>query len=152
MSYSTFIVIESYIWRRNQLNLELTQYQTQRSLANYTQKDYTQLQNTEENSVRDKYKAIWQTESKAFSEANDGKDYKTVYVDYTELPDYQEEIDIITAKYDEYLGELTAWQTALDAQITTASTELQEVNAYLQSFKSMQSSNIQDEFDFGLNG
>ena len=151
MSATLKETIESYIWRRNELNYQLTNYQTQKSLASYAQKDYVDLQNTEKRSLRDKYKDIWDSEALAYSNET-GKDYKSVYVDYTELPEYEEEIDILTAKYEEYLSELTAWQTELENQIASASTELQEVNAYIDSFKSMQSSTIQEEYDFGLNG
>ena len=151
MSATLKETIESYIWRRNELNYQLTNYQTQKSLASYAQKDYVDLQNTEKRSLRDKYKDIWDSEALAYSNET-GKDYKSVYVDYTELPEYEEEIDISTAIYEEYLSELTAWQTELENQIASASTELQEVNAYIDSFKSMQSSTIQEEYDFGLNG
>ena len=74
------------------------------------------------------------------------------YTDYTEMPDFEAEIDKLTAKYQDQFDELTAWETAIDAQITTASAELEEVNAYMESIKSMLSSNIQEDFNYGLNG
>ena len=51
----------------------------------------------------------------------------------------------------EKLDELSAWENNLDAQVTTADTELKECEAYLDSYKQMQSSNIQEDFNFGLN-
>ena len=72
------------------------------------------------------------------------------YTDYTEIPEFEEEIDKITAKYQEQFDELTAWETMIDAQITTASAELEEVNAYMESLQSMLSSNIQEDFDYSL--
>ena len=63
-----------------------------------------------------------------------------------------EEIDKITAKFEQQLEELNAWETVIDAQITTNSAELEEINAYLESYRSMLSSNVQEDFDFGLNG
>ena len=74
------------------------------------------------------------------------------YLDYTEIPDFEEEIDRITAEFQDQLDELTAWETVIDEQITTNSAELEEVNAYLESYKSMLSTNIQEDFNFGLNG
>ena len=53
--------------------------------------------------------------------------------------------------YQDQFDELTAWETAIDAQITTDSAELQEVNAYMESMKTMLSSNIQEDFNYGLN-
>ena len=50
------------------------------------------------------------------------------------------------------MDELTAWETQVDAQITTDSAELEEVNAYMESLKSMLSSNIQEDFNYSLNG
>ena len=72
------------------------------------------------------------------------------YLDYTEIPDFEEEIDRITAKFQDQLDELTAWETAIDAQITTNSAELEEVEAYMSSYKEMLSSNIQEDYNFGL--
>ena len=73
------------------------------------------------------------------------------YLDYTEIPDFEDEIDKLTAQYQDQFNELTAWETAIDSQITTDSAELEEVNAYMESMKSMLSSNIQEDFNYGLN-
>lgn len=134
--------IQASILRRNQLNLELTELQNQKSLAIYSQADLQSLLSAEKHSVRDYFKALFEGDE-ALQEQ---------YLDYTEIPDFEEEIDRITAKFQDQLDELTAWETAIDAQITTNSAELEEVNAYLESYKSMLSSNIQEDFNFGLNG
>lgn len=134
-------VIQASILRRNQLNLEITQLQSQKSLATASQSDLTSLQTHEKASIRDYFKNLYEND-----EALQEK-----YTDYTEIPDFEEEIDKITAKFQDQLDELTAWETQLDAQITTNSAELEEVNAYLESYKQMLSSNIQEDFNFGLN-
>ena len=54
--------------------------------------------------------------------------------------------------HQQKIDELAAWETNVDAQITTSSTELEEVNAYLDSYKQMLSSNINEDFDYGLGG
>ena len=135
-------VIQASILRRNQLNLEITQLQSQKSLATASQSDLTSLQTHEKASIRDYFKNLYEND-----EALQEK-----YTDYTEIPDFEEEIDKITAKFQDQLDELTAWETAVDAQITTNSAELEEVKAFLESYKSMLTTNIQEDFNFGLNG
>ena len=72
------------------------------------------------------------------------------YKSYTEIEEFEEEIDKIVAKYQDELDQLTAWETSIDAQITTDSAEIEEVKAYMDTLKSMLSSNIQEDFNFGL--
>lgn len=133
--------IQTYKLRRNFLNLEITQLQGQKSLATYSQADVNSLKNAETNSIRGHYKELFENDP-ALQEK---------YRDYTEMPDFEAEIDKIAAKFQDQLDELTAWETILDAQITTDSAELEEVNAYLESLKSMLTSNIQEDFNFDLN-
>ena len=134
--------IQASILRRNQLNLELTELQNQKSLAIYSQADLQSLLSAEKHSVRDYFKDLYEND----------ESLQELYLDYTEIPDFEERIDRITAEFQDQLDELTAWETAIDAQITTNSAELEEVNAYLESYKSMLSTNIQEDFNFGLNG
>ena len=132
----------SYKLRRNQLNLEITQWQSQKTLGTYSQADAQSLKSSETNALRRHYKEIFEGD----------ETLQEQYTDYTEMPDFEAEIDKLTAKYQDQFDELTAWETAIDAQITTASAELEEVNAYMESIKSMLSSNIQEDFNYGLNG
>ena len=132
----------SYKLRRNQLNLEITQWQSQKTLGTYSQADAQSLKYAETNALRRHYKEIFEGD----------ETLQEQYTDYTEMPDFEAEIDKLTAKYQDQFDELTAWETAIDAQITTASAELEEVNAYMESIKSMLSSNIQEDFNYGLNG
>ena len=134
--------IQASILRRNQLNLEITELQAQKTLATYSQADLQSLLSSEKHSVRDYFKALFEGDEALQEE----------YLNYTEIPDFEEEIDRITAEFQDQLDELTAWETAIDAQITTNSAELEEVKAYLESYKGMLSSNIQEDFNFGLNG
>ena len=131
----------SYTLRKNQLNLEISEYQAQKMLAHYSIGDTRTIKSQEEQEVRDFYKALYAEDS----------DYNGKYKDYTEIPDFEAEMDKIAAKYQDELDQLSAWETQIDAQITTASAELEEVNAYTESLKSMLSSNIQDDFNYGLN-
>ena len=131
----------SYKMRRNQLNLEITEFHSRKTLATYSQADIQSLMSSEKHAIRDYYKELYENDP----------ELREAYSDYTQIPDFEDEIDKLTAKYQEQLDEVAAWETALDAQITTSDTELQEVNAYIESYKSMLSSNIQEDFNFGLN-
>ena len=135
-------VIQSSIIRRNQLNYEITLLQAQKSLATYSQADAQSLLSADKHSVRDYFKSLFENDE-ALQEQ---------YLDYTEIPDFEEQIDRITAEFQENLDNLTAWETSIDQQITTNSAELEEINAYIESYKSMLSTNIQDDFNYGLNG
>ena len=50
------------------------------------------------------FKDLWQGDT----------DLQEDYTSYTEIPDFEEQIDIITAKYQEKMEELTAWETIID--------------------------------------
>ena len=134
-------VIQASILRKAQLQLEISELQTQKTLATYSQADLQSLLSSEKHSVRDYFKALYESD----------EELQTQYLDYTQIPDFEEEIDRITAKFQEELEELAAWETAIDAQITTNSAELEEVSAYLDSYKQMLSSNIQEDFKYGFN-
>ena len=130
----------SYTLRKNQLNLEISEYQTQKTLAAYKQADTRSIKAQDEQEIRDFYKALYEGD----------EEYNGKYKDYTEIPDFEAEIDKIAALYQDQMDELSTWETQLDAQITTASAELEEINAYTESMKSMLSSNIQEDFNYGL--
>ncbi len=131
----------SYTLRKNQLNFEISQLQTQKNLALYSQADAMSIKAQDEQELREFYKALYESDS----------DYQGKYADYTQIPDFEAELDKIAATYQEQLEQLNAWETQLDAQITTNSAELEEINAYMESTKSMLSSNIQEDFNYGLN-
>ena len=132
----------SYKLRRNQLNLEITQLQSQKSLGTYSQADVQSLKSAETRALRNKYKDQFDADA-ALQEK---------YTDYTEMPDFEAELDKLAAKYQDEFDQLTAWETNIDTEITTNSAELEEVNAYMESIKSMLSSNIQEDFNYSLNG
>ena len=132
----------SYKLRRNQLILNITEYQTQKSLATYSQADLQSLKSSKEHEVRDYFKNLYDEDA----------ELQEAYLDYTQIPDFEEEIDKITAEFQDQLDEMTAWETAIDAQITTDSAELEEVNAYIESMKTMLTTNIQEDYNYGLNG
>lgn len=134
-------VIQASILRKAQLQLEISQLQAQKSLAISAQTDSQSLLSSQKNAIRSEFKKLFEEDPSL----------KEQYKDYTEIPDFEEAIDRINAKFQDEIEELNAWETSIDAQITTNSTELEELNAYMESYKSMLSSNISEDFNFGLN-
>ncbi|MCM1004437.1 MAG: hypothetical protein NC408_08865 [Candidatus Gastranaerophilales bacterium] len=132
----------TYKQRVNTLNLEISNLQTQKTLATYSQADLQALLSSEKHSVRDYFKELWESD----------KELGEKYIDYTKIPDFEEAIDKIVAQYQDQLDEMAAWETALDTQITTNDTEKAECEAYMESITQMLSTNIQEDFNFGLNG
>ncbi len=133
--------IIAYKLRRNQLQLEITNLQSQKRLATTEQLDFMQLTQARKNEEKNKWKAEYEA----------GKD--TTYADivsYTEIDEYNEAVDKIQAEYEIYNAELTAWETSIDNQIATADTELTEIEAYLESYEEMLSNNISNDFNYGL--
>ena len=130
----------TYTLRKEALTVEINQLQAQKQLAVYSQGDISRLKCEDEEEVRRYYRELY--------EGND--DYQGKYKDYTQIPDFEEEMNKIQANYQEQLEQLNAWETTLDNQILTNSAELEEVKAYMESIKSMLSSNIQEDFNYGL--
>ena len=130
-----------YTMRKNQLQLDITEFQSQKQLAVASMADKNTLLSSSKADIRDYFKHLY----------NNDEELQAAYRNYTEIPDFEEEIDKITAQIQDELDELTAWETTLDQQITTASAELEEINAYQESVKTMLSSNIQEDFNYGLN-
>ena len=137
----------SYKLRRNALNLEITQLQNQKSLATYSQADAQSLKNAQDRANRAYFKDIFEAD-----QAEGGAHLYDDYKDYTQIPDFEDEVNKITAQFQDQLAELTAWETQIDSQITTDSAELEEVNSYMESLNAMLSSNIQEDFNYSLNG
>ena len=76
------------------------------------------------------------------------KDSTYNYVDYTEIPEYREEVEYIDCYYEAEVEDMTAWETQLENQITTLSVELQEINAFMDSYKTMLSDNIKNDYNY----
>ena len=134
--------IMAYKLRRNNLQLQITDLQSQKRLATNEQLDFMQLTQAQKTEQKNKWKAEFEA----------GKD--TIYADitdYTEIDEQEDAVDKIEADYEIYNAELTAWETDLDNQITTADTELTEVEAYIESYGEMLSNNISNDFNYGLN-
>ena len=137
-------LIQSYIKRRNTINLDLSNYSNQKTLSTARTSDLAAWKNSRYTAIRAEYKNIFSTTYKD----ND----KYTYVDYSELPEYKDEIDYVDSYYEAKMEDLTAWETQLDNQITTINTELSEINSYIDSFKNMLSNNIKVDYNYGTNG
>ena len=131
----------TYKYRRNELNTQISYLQGQKNLAVYSRADKQSLRAAEEQEVRNQWREYYE---------NNCDCCKDNYKDYTEIPDFDEAMDKIAAKYNDEIAQLEAWESQIDVQITTDSAELEEVKAYMESIKSMLSSNIQDDYEYGL--
>ena len=96
-------IIQSYIMRRNAINLDLTNYSTQKTMSSSRQSDLAGWKNARYNAIRTEYKNIFSTTYKD----ND----KYSYVDYTQIPEYQDEVDYVESYYEARIEDLTAWET-----------------------------------------
>ena len=132
--------IQASIMRRAQLQLEISQLQSQKSMAMFEQGDVQSLLASEKNAVREKFRKLFE----------ETPELQEQYLDYTEMPDFDAELDKVLAKHQEQLEELASWETLLTNQITTKDTELQELNAYIDSYREMLSTNVKEDYDFGL--
>ena len=131
----------TYQTRKNDLLQELSNLQDQKTLSLSTTADKQMKKAAAESEQRNIFKEIY---------ANDDE-LQERYSDYTEIPDFEEEIAKISAQYQNELTELSFWESQIDNQITTISTELEEIEAFMESNKEKLSSNIQEDFDFGIN-
>lgn len=131
----------AYTMRKDALNLELSELASQKTLAISQQADEQSLLSAGKHEIRDYFKNLYETDPELHER----------YKDYTEIPEFEEEINKIVAQFQEKIDELAIWETQIDTQITTDSAELEEINAYIESIKSMLSGNIQEDFNFGLN-
>ena len=133
-------IIQASIVRRAQLQLDISLLQNQKSAAMFSQGEVQSLMASEKSAIRDKFRKLF----------DETPELQEQYLDYTEMPEFEAELDKVLAKYNEQLEELSTWETLLSNQITVKDTELQELNAYIDSYKEMLKSNIKDDFDFGL--
>jgi len=124
--------------RKSYLTSRISDLQTYKSLATYAQGDVRSIYAQEKNEVVSFYKSLYKED----------EEYNGKYTDYTEIPEYQEEIERLSAKMQEELEALDAEATQRNQEITVASAELEELNAYEESWKSMLNSNIQNDFNY----
>ena len=129
----------SYVQRRNQINMQITQYQNSKTLAAAETSDLAEWKTSKYSALRTECKNIF---SMSY------KDSTYSYVDYTEIPEYAEEVEYIDCYYEAEVADMTAWESQLENQITTLSTELQEINSYMDSYKTMLSDNIKNDYNY----
>lgn len=130
-----------YTARKAEIQNEISSLNAQKMLAALEQADVQSLLNAGKSNLRNQFREMFEN----------SPELQELYSDYTEIPEFEEEMEQLQAQYQQQLEELSNWETNLDNQITTYSAELEEINAYEESLRNMLSSNIQDDFNFGLN-
>ena len=73
----------SYTIRKNQLNLEIAQLQSQKTLVMRSQGDTQDLSNARKTELRNEYKTLFENDP----------DLQVKYSDYTEIPEFEEEME-----------------------------------------------------------
>ena len=131
----------AYTMRKNALQVDIAEAQSRKALALAQRADNNSLSSAGKAEIRNRYKELYASD----------EELQAQYKDYTDIPDFEEEIDKITAQLTDELNDIAEWETQIDNQITTDSAELEEINAYMDSMKNMLSSNIQEDFKHGLN-
>lgn len=129
----------SYVARRNQINLQVTQFQNTKTTVSAETADLAEWKNNRYSALRTECKNIFSTKY---------QDSTYTYVDYTQIPEYTEEITYIDCFYDAETEDLTTWEGSIDNQLTTLSVELQEINSYMDSFKNMLNENIKSDYNY----
>lgn len=129
----------SYVHRRNQINTMITRYQNTKTLATAQTRDLADWKTAKYTALRTECKNIF---SVSYKDSTFG------YADYTEIPEYTEEVEYIDCYYEAEMADNTAWETQLENEITTLSTELQEINAFMDSYKTMLSDNIKNDYNY----
>ena len=114
----------SYVQRRNQINMQITQYQNSKTLAAAETSDLAEWKTSKYSALRTECKNIF---SMSY------KDSTYSYVDYTEIPEYTEEVEYIDCYYEAEVADMTAWQ---------------EINSYMDSYKTMLSDNIKNDYNY----
>ena len=134
-------ILLAYTMRKNALQVDIAEAQSRKALAVAQRADNNSLLSAGKAEIRNRYKELYASD----------EELQAQYKDYTDIPDFEEEIDKITAQLTDELNDIADWETQIDNQITTDSAELEEINAYMDSMKNMLSSNIQEDFKHGLN-
>lgn len=130
----------SYVHRKNQINVETVRLQNSKTLATSETSDLAEWKAAQYSTLRVQCKNIFET-----SYANNDR-YS--YSDYTEIPEYTDEIEYIDSYYEAEVGDLNAWESQIDNQITMLSVELQEINAYTDSFKNFLKDNVSHDYNY----
>ncbi|MBQ6515649.1 hypothetical protein IJI31_00560 [bacterium] len=141
------LCIQSYIIRRNEINNLLSDLADQKMLISYQQLRNTTKANAAKSALRQQWSEKW---NEQFDRASDQDAFMEKYGDYSAMEGYKTSLESLNAELAKLEEELTAKENHIDNQVTTNSTELTEVNAYMESYKSMLKSNIGNDFKYGL--
>lgn len=129
----------SYVYRKNQINTQIVQYNNRKLLATSEMSELADWKTARYRNIRSDSKQIYK---------NKYENSTYTYIDYTEIPEYTEEIEYVDCYYEDQIAELTAWETNIENQVTTLSTELAEINGYVDSYKGMLSDNIKNDYNY----
>ena len=130
--------LHSYELRKNSLQCEIMENQALKACAVSRTAENNSILSAGKAEIRARFKKLWE-ENPQYSN----------YTNYDEIPEFEEEMDRLTAQIQAELDEIAAWETQLNNEQTNMSTEMAEIDAYIDSFRQMLQQNITDDFNFG---
>ncbi len=133
--------ILTYKLRKNTLQQNMAMLTSQKTLALTQQSELMELKMAEEADIKAYYQGLY----------DEDECLQCEYDSYADIEAFKEAMFMIQAKNDDQLAELTAWEMAISNQITTDSTEIAEIDAYVESFKGFLSHNLSNDYNVKLN-
>ncbi|MCQ2739173.1 MAG: hypothetical protein MJ237_02970 [bacterium] len=127
---------------KNDLLNEIEHLTTQKSFMLDVAANDSRLLTAEKSALNSKFRKIFEN----------SEEYQEDYQSYTEIPEFEVALDKILAEITEHQQETAMAETVFDEQITTCDTEIKEIEAYEESFKSQLTSNISKDFNLSLGG
>lgn len=131
--------LQFYKLRKNQLNFEIIGLQSQKQLAVASTADTNSLLSHGKAELREQYREMYE----------ESEELQLNYNVYTDIPDFEDAMNMLTARFQDELDNLANWENLLNNQITTKDTEIKEIEAYEESVKKTLGENISEDFNYG---
>ena len=132
--------LHSYVLRKNALQCEIMENQALKACAVAETANNNSILSAGKAELRARFKKLYKENPNEYPDINS----------YEEIPEFKEQMDKLTAQIQEQLDEIAAWETQLNNEQTQMSTEMAEIDAYMDSFKQMLQQNITDKFNLSL--
>lgn len=132
--------LNSYVLRKNVLQGEIMENQALKACAVAETANNNSILSAGKAELRARFKKIYA----------DTPEYQNKYKDYEEIPEFEEEMAKLTAEIQEKLDDLANWELQLNNEQTQMSTEMTEIDAYIDSFKQMLQQNVTNDFNLSL--
>ena len=126
--------------RLSQISLDVAKASSAETDAIANQKEVQRLKGCEERELREAYRAEYEDNIEEY----DGK-----YSDYTELPDFENELQSISAIFDDQLEVYAYWENVNHTEVITSTAEQQRLKLDEERLQQELSSDIQNDMNYG---